>query len=170
MSISAIRVSLATSHQIQTYTKISAPAIILGVFLVAFISHGILTAPPNNDVEVHARLGPGGRPLPKRRQSSQQVKQATKVRDFSPSVKLLFNWLGLFALLTFAVNAVLIILQSIIHFREKWWPGQAAVVSAFPLVHIVRNLTNHSRSTLLHHSLYGGSSWSRKLTANHLQQ
>jgi ATP-binding cassette, subfamily B, vacuolar membrane transporter HMT1/ACLQ len=130
MSISEIRFSLGTSRRILEYTKVSAPAVVLVAFLITFITHGILTAAPSNDVEVHARLGPGGRPLPKRRQSSQQVKEAAKVRDFSPNVKLLFNWLGLFALMTFAANAVLIILQAIIHFREHWWPGQAAVVSA----------------------------------------
>ncbi len=140
MSVSTIRSSLGTSRQILAYTKISAPAVVLVVFLVAFITHGILTAPPSDDVEVHAKLGPGGRPLPKRRQSSQQVKEAAKVCDFSPNVKLLFNWLGLFALMTFAVNALIIILQSVINFREKWWPGQAAVVSAFPPVPIAGSL------------------------------
>jgi ATP-binding cassette, subfamily B, vacuolar membrane transporter HMT1/ACLQ len=130
MSISTIRFSLQTSQQILEYTKISAPGIVVLIFLITFVTHGILTAPPSDDVEVHATLGPGGRPLPKRRQSSHQVKEAAKVRDFSPNVKLLFNWLGLLALMTFAANAVLIVLQSMIHFREKWWPGQAAVVNA----------------------------------------
>lgn len=130
MSTSAAGFSQPTTRRILGYTKIAAPAIVLVVFLAAFIIHGIVTAPPSDDVEVHATLGPGGRPLPKRRQSSQQVKEAAKFRDFSPNVKLLFNWLGLFALMTFAVNSVLIILQSMIHFREQWWPGQAAVVSA----------------------------------------
>jgi ATP-binding cassette, subfamily B, vacuolar membrane transporter HMT1/ACLQ len=132
MFITATGFSQATSRLILEYTKISAPAIVLVIFLAAFITHGIVTAPPSDDVEVHATLGPGGRPLPKRRQSSQQVKEAAKFRDFSPSVKLLFNWLGLFALMTFAINAVLIILQSLIHFREQWWPGQAAVVGTRP--------------------------------------
>lgn len=132
MSASTVRSNLKTSLELVGYTKIVAPLLVLVVFLVAFVAHGVVTAPPSDDVEVHARLGPGGRPLPKRRQSSQQVKEAAKVRDFSPHVKLLFNWLGLFALMTFAANAVLIILQTMIKFREKWWPGQAAVVS--PLV------------------------------------
>ena len=132
MLISAIHFHSRTTWQILAYTKLSSPAIILVVFLVAFIIHGILTAPPGDDVEVHATLGPGGRPLPRRRQSSQEVKEAAKFRDFSLNVKLLFNWLGLLALMTFAVNAALIILQSLIHFREQWWPGQAAVVCACP--------------------------------------
>jgi ATP-binding cassette, subfamily B, vacuolar membrane transporter HMT1/ACLQ len=130
MTLAAISTSFGTSRQILKYTQISAPALILVVFLVAFVTHGVLTAPPGDDVEVLAKSGPGGRPLPKRRQSSQQVKEAAKIRDFSPSIKLFFNWLGLFALMTFAVNALLIVLQTIIHFREKWWPGQAAVVSS----------------------------------------
>ena len=132
MFITATGFSQATTRRILEYSKISNPAIVLVVFLAAFVTHGILTAPPSDDVEVHASLGPGGRPLPKRRQSSQQVKEAAKFRDFSPSVKLLFNWLGLLALMTFAINAVLIILQSLMHYREKWWPGQAAVVGARP--------------------------------------
>jgi hypothetical protein len=140
MSITGIQFSIDTSRRILKYTKISTPAVVLVIFLVAFITHGILTAPPSVDVEVHARLGPGGRPLPKRRQSSQQVKEAAKVRDFSPNVKLLFNWLGLFALMTFAANAVLIVLQTIINFREKWWPGQAAVVRAIASVFVVSSV------------------------------
>ena len=134
MSPSSARFPLGTTRQILKYTQISAPAVVLVVFLVGFVTHGIMTAPPSDDVEVHARLGPGGRPLPKRRQSSRQVREAAKVHEFSPNVKLLFNWIGLSALLTFAINAVLIILQTIIHFRDKWWPGQAAVVSALPWV------------------------------------
>jgi ATP-binding cassette, subfamily B, vacuolar membrane transporter HMT1/ACLQ len=130
MNLAAIRTSMGSSRRILKYTQISAPALILVVFLVAFITHGILTAPPSDDVEVLAKSGPGGRPLPKRRQSTHQVKEAVKIRDFSPNVKLLFNWLGLLALMTFAVDALLIVLQTIIHFREKWWPGQAAVVSS----------------------------------------
>jgi ATP-binding cassette, subfamily B, vacuolar membrane transporter HMT1/ACLQ len=130
MTLAAITTSFGTSRQILKYTQISAPALVLLVFLVAFVSHGILTAPPSDDVEVLAKSGPGGRPLPRRRQSTQQVREAAKIRDFSPNVKLLFNWLGLFALMTFAVDAILIVLQTIIHFREKWWPGQAAVVSS----------------------------------------
>lgn len=140
MPTSSIRLTLKTSQEILGYTKIVAPVLVLVVFLVAFIAHGVVTAPPPDDVEVHARLGPGGRPLPKRRQSSQQVKKAAKVRDFSPNVKLLFNWLGLFALMTFAANAVLIILQTVIKFREKWWPGQAAVVSSLTVLPEVWNL------------------------------
>jgi ATP-binding cassette, subfamily B, vacuolar membrane transporter HMT1/ACLQ len=156
MSISTARFSLGTSRQILAYTKISSPAILLVVFLAAFITHGIITAPPGDDVEVHARLGPGGRPLPKRRQSSQQVKEAAKVRDFSQNVKLLFNWLGLFALLTFAVDAILIVLQSIIYRHDQWWPGQAAVVSNHNLA--VLEVADHtSRFMLRHRSSCGAS-------------
>jgi ATP-binding cassette, subfamily B, vacuolar membrane transporter HMT1/ACLQ len=128
MTLVATNNSFASSQQILNYTKASAPAIILAVFLVAIVGHGLLAAPTCHDAEV---LGPGGRPLPKRRQSTHQVNEAAKTRDFTPSTKLLFNWLGLSALMTFAANALLIVLQVIAH-REKWWPGQAAVVSPSP--------------------------------------
>ena len=111
MSLIAIRNSVRASQQILDYTQTSAPAIILAVFLVAIVGHGILAAPPGDGVT---------------RQSSQQV---TRARDFSPSIKLFFNWLGLSTLMTFAANALLIVLQVIIFHREKWWPGQAVVVS-----------------------------------------
>ena len=129
MSIPNTPWSQETIRQTLERTRIAAPAVVLVVFLAAFITHGVINAPPGDDVEVQARSGPGGRPLPKRRQSSQQVKEAAKVRDFSPSVKLLFNWLGLSALLTFLINAILITTQTILFFRHRWWPGQAAVVS-----------------------------------------
>ena len=119
MSLVVIKNSVRASQQILDYTQTSAPAIILAVFLVAIVGHGVLAASPGHDV---TKSGPGGRPLPERRQ---------QVNDFSPSIKLLFNWLGLFSLMTFAANALLIVLQVIIFHREKWWPGQAAVVSLF---------------------------------------
>lgn len=159
MSLAATHLPLGNSRFILEYSKISCPAVVLVVFLVAFVIHGILTAPPSADVEVHARLGPGGRPLPKRRQSSQQVKEAVRVRDFPPNIKLIFNWLGLFALMTFAVNAALIIFQSVIYFDQKWWPGQAAVVSVLPPVpNSPQSLTKASRFTLQRPSLFGRSS------------
>lgn len=146
-----------TIRQTLERTKIAAPAVILVVFLVAFITHGVLNAPPGDDVEVQPNSGPGGRPLPKRRQSSQQIKEAAKVRDFSPNVKLLFNWLGLSALLTFVASAILIIFQAILHHQQRWWPGQAAVVSLV-LWHLLYLTNDGCRSMLPPPSLSGVSS------------
>lgn len=118
-----------TRHVLQ-YIQLSSPAILLVVFLVAFVTHGIITAPAtDDDVEIHPKLGPGGRPLPRRRRSSQQVKAAAKTRDFPAKVKLFFNWLAAAVLFTLILDAIFIILQTIIYFRQRWWPGQAAVVS-----------------------------------------
>jgi len=123
--------SMATSRQILNVAKEAYPAVVLGIFLICFITYGVVTAPDDSDkVKVHPMRGPGGRPLPARRQSANQIKEAARVRDFSPSAKLIFRMLTLGVLVTFVGNAASIILQTIIYRRQEWWPGQAAVVSS----------------------------------------
>jgi len=132
--------AMATSRQILTVAKEAYPAVVLGVFLIGFIAYGVVTAPDDSDkVKVHPMRGPGGRPLPARRKSANQVKEAARVKDFSPSAKLIFRILTLGVLVTFVGNAASIILQTIIYRRQEWWPGQAAIVSSdIPLYVVLR--------------------------------
>ena len=114
-------------------TKTAYPAVVLCLFLLAFIIYGVVNAPSDDGpVEVHAKRGPGGRPLPLRRKSANQVKEAIKVTDFSPNAKLVFKALSAGLLLSFVVNGAAIVLQVLIYRDDHWWPGQSAVVS---LVH-----------------------------------
>ena len=123
-------VSLDKAREILYTTKTAYPAIVFCVFLLAFIVYGVLNAPSDDDkVEVHAKRGPGGRPLPLRRKSASQVKAASRVTDFSPTAKLLFKAMSAAVLVSFVANGAAIILQVLIYRDDKWWPGQSAVVS-----------------------------------------
>jgi hypothetical protein len=122
-------VPLDKCREILNITKTAYPGIIFLVFLVSFIAYGIINAPDDSDkVKIHPTLGPGGRPLPQRRKSANQVKQAVKVKDLSKNAKLVFRTISSGILLTWAINSVQLILQVIIYKKEQWWPGQAAVV------------------------------------------
>jgi hypothetical protein len=116
--------------QVLNTTQEAYPAVILVLFIAAFVLYGVKNAPDDGDkVKVHAMRGPGGRPLPTRRKSANQVKEAVAVKDFSPSAKLLFRGLQTAVLASLLVNAVAIILQTIFYRERDWWPGQSAVVS-----------------------------------------
>ena len=118
------------AYHILSTTKSAYPAIVLGVFLLSFIIHGVLSAPRDDGkVAIQAKRGPGGRPLPMRRKSASQVKEAAEVSDFSPNAKMVFRALTGALLATFAANAIIVIVQCLLHRKEQWWPGQAAVVS-----------------------------------------
>ena len=120
----------AKCREILGITKTAYPAIIFLVFLIGFIAYGVVNAPDDSDkVKVHPTLGPGGRPLPQRRKSANQVKDAVKVKDLSKNAKLVFRMISSGLLLTWAINSAQLILQVIIYRKDQWWPGQAAVVS-----------------------------------------
>ena len=124
--------SLDRVYQILNVTKLAYAAIVLGLFLIAFVIYGILNAPDNGDeIKIHAMRGPGGRPLPQRRVSAKQLKEAVKIKDFSRTAKVTFRVMALGILLTFLAQAIEILLQVIIYRKQQWWPGQSAVVSYF---------------------------------------
>ena len=123
-------VSLDKARAVLYTTKTAYPAVVLGVFLLGFIIHGVVGAPSGDGkVEVHAKRGPGGRPLPLRRKSASQVKEAIKVTDFSPNAKLIFRAMAAGVLVSFIANGAAIVLQVLIYRADRWWPGQSAVVS-----------------------------------------
>jgi hypothetical protein len=123
-------VSLDKARKILYNAKTAYPAVVLGVFLLGFIIYGVVNAPSEDGkVEVHANRGPGGRPLPLRRKSASQMKEAIKVTDFSPNSKLIFKAISAGILVSFVANGAAIILQVLIYRDDRWWPGQSAVVS-----------------------------------------
>ena len=122
--------TLSQTARVLSVIKFVYAPVILGVFLVAFIIYGVRNAPEDGDrVQIHSMRGPGGRPLPHRRVSAKQLKEAAKVKDFSPNAKLIFKLFSTGILLTFLGQAVLIILQVLAYRQDKWWPGQTPVVS-----------------------------------------
>lgn len=121
--------SVDASLRILNISKQAYPAIVLGVFLVGFIIYGIRHAPDEGDsVAVGALRGPGGRPLPYRRKSANLLKEAAAIRDFSPVAKFIFRLGQIGVILTFIVDAVLILLQVLMYRKDEWWPGQSAIV------------------------------------------
>ncbi|RMZ92136.1 hypothetical protein DV736_g626, partial [Chaetothyriales sp. CBS 134916] len=121
--------SLDTSVRILQIAKLAYPAIILCLFVVCFAIHGITTAPEDEHrVEVQALRGPGGRPLPVRRISAREIKEAAAQRDCSPKAKLVFRIAQGAVIATFIADAVIILLQVLIYRKEEWWPGQGPIV------------------------------------------
>jgi len=138
-------VSLRQALVILHVSKSAYPAVILCVFLVGFVVVGVITAPKEDDkVEVDAQKGPGGRPLPVRRKSASQVKEAAAITDFSPSAKLIFRSLSAGVLITFVINGAAIVLQVIVNHKWSWWPGQSAVVST-TIGHVLEQRLTYSR-------------------------
>lgn len=124
--------SLSQSYKILNYTRSLYPAIILGVFLVCFVTFGIANSPDNGDkVTIHSMRGPGGRPLPTRRKSNNQIKDAVATKDFSPRAKWSFAILTSFLIMAFVVNGMATLIQTISFREDEWWPGQSAIVSIF---------------------------------------
>lgn len=121
--------AIQTSLRILNVAKSTYPAVTFILFVLTFIIYGIKTAPDDGDkVQIHAMLGPGGRPLPTRRKSANQIKAAAAVKDFPPGTKTILRLFQAAVVLTFLVNAGIAIFQILLNRKDDWWPGQSAVV------------------------------------------
>ena len=131
------RFSLDTCLRILNISKNAYPAIVLGLFIVAFVIYGIVHAPDEGEkISIQNLRGPGGRPLPFRRKSANQVKEAVAaIKDFTPGAKLTFRIGQTGIILTFIIDAAIIILQVLLYRKNEWWPGQSAVVRQIPAPH-----------------------------------
>lgn len=124
-----LELPLDTALPLLNWTKKLYPALLLVLFVVGFVTYGIINAPEDaGKVQVHPMKGPGGRPLPLRRKSANQVKEAASVKDFSPLAKLIFQVLQTGLLLSFLANAALIVFQALVDRKLQWWPGESAIV------------------------------------------
>ena len=122
-------VSNETAHSLLIYTHFASPIILLVVFLAAFTTHSILSAPRTTVTQDAAsQTGPGGKPLPKKTRSC----KSNVGLDFSPGRKRLFIGLSVGSVLTFVASAAVIIVHALWDREERWWCGQAAVVSPLP--------------------------------------
>lgn len=116
--------------ELLNYARSLYPAITLGIFVICFIIFGVVNSPTDPDkVKVHSLRGPGGRPLPTRRKSANQIKEAVAVKDFSPRIKAVFAILTIGIILGFVASGIATLIQVITYRDEEWWPGQSAVVS-----------------------------------------
>lgn len=123
------QMSINTNLEILNISKQAYPALVLTLFVVGFVIYGIVNAPDDGDqVRIQNLRGPGGRPLPCRRRSANQVKKAAAIKDFSSTAKWIFRLGQTAIILTFIVDAVIILLQVLLFRKDQWWPGQSAVV------------------------------------------
>ena len=123
-------IPLGESREILYTSQFLGPVILFVGFGLFFGINGILTAPEKNDEIEVSKLGPGGRPLPMRRKSNQQIKAAVATKDFSPAAKLVFKSICVAVMVTYFANAANGILQVMVYRNEQWWPGKEPVVSA----------------------------------------
>lgn len=105
------------------YLRTCYPIFLLLLFVTAFVANSMITASKANN-SASQRMGPGGRPLPKRSRSSSGL----KTQGFSKNVKRVFNWLSGAVLLTFLADAAIYVGHVMVARSEHWWRGQAAVV------------------------------------------
>lgn len=120
--------SLHASRQLLDYLRYSYPAVILLVFIVTFITTSFTTTKNTGNHASAVQYGPGGRPLPKRLRCT--VAKIRKTRSkFSSRTRFIFAWLAAGVLGTFVVDAAIHITHAVVAKPEKWWCGQAVVVS-----------------------------------------
>lgn len=106
------------------YLRTCYPIFILILFVVAFVANTMVTASKAKQKESQ-RMGPGGRPLPKRTRSSHSFR---KTKAFSKTVKRIFNWLSVAVLVTYLADAIIYVVHVMVARSEHWWRGQSMVV------------------------------------------
>lgn len=129
-------VSNQAAQSILTYTHFAYPLILLAFFLVATTLRSIYAVHnhnTNDNADAAVVLGPGGKPLPQKTTLSRSVEHGEL--DFSRPRKLLFEWISLGVVMTFAGNAITVITHSLYARKEEWWCGQAVVVSDYFTTH-----------------------------------
>lgn len=125
----------------------SYPVALLVFFLVAFTVRSIAASNSNANVAKPTTTGPGGKPLPATDPTRNFVKK-TAHDDVTPSQKLLFTWLSLFAAATFVGNAAVSVTHALANQTETWWAGNHVVVRA-PLPALPRSLLPLNRRAVL---------------------
>lgn len=120
--------AIQASLRVLNVTKTAYPAILLVIFVAAFVYHGVNAAPDDVTVKIDAMRGPGGRPLPIRRKSANQVKEAAAVKDLAPGIKAVFKISQAIVILTFLGNAAILLFEILLDRKNEWWPGKNAVI------------------------------------------
>jgi hypothetical protein len=138
------KVSVSTSQSVLGVVQYAyAPALLL-IFLVVFTTRSIVLS---RQATAHAKeeankviLGPGGKPLPKKKKIIKKSKgkkggkdkeekdEQEQVIDFSKARKRLFGCLSAIVCLTFLASAANVLGHALIKREEGWWCGGATVV------------------------------------------
>ena len=108
------------------------PMVLLSVFLVAFVAHGVRTASDGStgdgDGDDGQNLtGPDGKPLPSTAKRPNTDEEKHHRNEFTASQRLLFRWLSVGVIATFVGNGINVITHALT--ERPWWCGQATAVS-----------------------------------------
>lgn len=146
LSSGAALVSNHTARAVLLYLHYANPIILLIFFLVAFTTHSILTSPNRSaNGSSETQTGPGGKPLPKTKPQAKDTKRNGSGHELPRSQRLLFQWLSFLATLTFAANAVDVIVHALYDRRDGWWCGQSVVVSSSSAAALVQKYPDAPR-------------------------
>lgn len=136
-------VSNPVAQRVLRYSQVAYPIVLLLVYLITFTIRSVLTASKDEEaVHEPEQLGPGGKPLPLRKNN--QPKTRSNIPhdlDFSRPRKLLFEWLSVAVIFSFAANIVVTIVHALLARKERWWCGEAPTVSVDVLLSTCRILT-----------------------------
>lgn len=119
------------SYNILYYTHFWYPLALLALFLTAFVTNSIKSAPGKPAVSAKSTiLGPGGKPLPVHggSRASSPDKAAQKTEGFGKTRSVLFCWLSVGLIATFIGNIINIIAHALAERENGWWAGESAVV------------------------------------------
>ncbi|KAK4540073.1 hypothetical protein LTR36_009814 [Oleoguttula mirabilis] len=119
-------VSNPVAQRILTTLQIAYPIVLLCLSLLAFTVRSIYTARnETSNTPEPEQLGPGGKPLPQKNKKESAIPHEL---DFSRPRKLLFQWLSVGVIATFAANITVVIVHSLWEREERWWCGQAPTI------------------------------------------
>lgn len=121
------------SRQLLDYLRYAYPAVTLLVFIVSSIITLSLAARNTGKYGSVVRYGPRGKPLPKRLWSTMDKIRGSQSK-FSHRMRFIFAWLAAGVLGTFVADAAIHITHVMVAKPEKWWCGQAVVVSLIEFI------------------------------------
>jgi len=119
-----------TTRQFREYLQFSYPAATLLVFLIGFITNSVLIAKSSQNGGA-VRCGLEEKPLSKGLRSTIHKIADAQKHQFSSSARYAFVWLVVGVLVTLVADVSVHISHAIAGHEERWWCGQATVVSFF---------------------------------------
>lgn len=110
------------------------------IFLIALLANSFLSAKPAvTDLKESILLGPGGKPLPRRKSKEERDKKTQE--DFGPGRKQVFLYLSAALLATFVAHGFNIVVHALVE-QDGWWCGEATAVSGDQLRTAPRTCTD----------------------------
>ena len=122
--------SIGATQVLLQYLRISYPILLLVVFSVVFVTHSAAVARDADEFSDTESGGPGGKPLPKRIRLIKMVSLELPAELQKKRSRTEFMWMTICILLLYLAEAALNMVHAMIARSERWWCGQAVVVSS----------------------------------------